>query len=253
MKKITLLFVTMLAVSEMSFGQKEAKLLWETKLNSVSQVNYLSQAFCRKVGEESTLAYNSYGVHAIDKNGGVVWKFPSIGVFGKNNFLALKEDTLYRIDKDLRFNTTPKIPFSRNLSFPLEVEDGYIVRDINANEIIKWDYNAKEMWRYKFDSSIDLRYVTFSETASGYTLSYSLLGQGKEPSRLSSLKLDKNGKQTELINKKITPLYQFGTLPVLTADKGVWLHESPFGSLGTSIMVRLDSDNKEILKFDENS
>ena len=240
----------MLAMSGIGFGQKESKLLWEIPISSVNKIDYLSTAFCSKIGEESTLIGNNSGVNAIDKNGKIIWRLPYVQIIGTNNFLALRNDSLFRLDKELKFINFSGIPFPRNFSVIKEVEGGYILMNTNTNEIIKWNYEAKEMWRYKVESDIEFRYTYFSETTLGYSFNYSLLQTGKNPSSIFSLKLDKQGKQTDFISKKITPLYQFGTAPILAADKGVWLHESPFGSLGVSIMVRTDSTNKEVLRFD---
>jgi hypothetical protein len=252
MKKIVITFIILLSFLGSSWGQKNGKLLWEKKLNSINKLDYLSTASSYKKGDFSTLIWNKAGnTGAVDKDGNFIWQSSTIQIVGNNNFLALKNDTLYRIDKALNFINSPSILFPSNLrdGFIREVTDGYIVMDANTNNIIKWDFEGKEIWRYKVNNDINLNYNLLSETLSGYRLDYSVLGKGKEQSRLFYLNLDKQGKLTGLIDKKITPSYRLGTIPILTADRGVWLHESPAGSIGSSIMVRLDSTNKEIARF----
>jgi hypothetical protein len=252
MKKIILLFVMLVAISGMSFGQKKGELLWETKTGSINKFDYSSTAICQKKGEESTFIGNGFGSIAIDKNGNIIWQFPSAQIIGKNNFLAIKNDTLYQLDKELKFVSSPKIPFPRNFYIIKEVKDGYVIGDANTNTIFKWNYEAKEMWKYKVDEDIKLTFGEFSETATGYSFNSfsSPSGGGEKTVLLFSLKLDKQGKQTDLRINKLTHSFKLGYLsPVSTADKGVWLQESPFGSSGPSVMIRFDSTNKEINNF----
>jgi Secretion system C-terminal sorting domain len=253
MKKITLLFAILLVMSGIAFGQSASKLLWETKISSINKLDYLSISTGSKFGDESTFISDNTNRYAIDKDGNIIWKFPSIQIIGINNFWASKSDTLYRIDKDLKFTNSPKLPKIPNAGDfygPDEVEDGYIIRNIKTNEIIKWDYEVKEIWKYKLTNGIKLKDASFRQTTLGYSFDYSFSGKGKDTSQVFSLKLDKQGKQTYLVNKKIIPTYQLGTSPTPTADKGMWLHESPFGGIGVSIMVRLDSTNKEIFMLE---
>ncbi|MEY4539814.1 MAG: hypothetical protein RLZZ306_1571, partial [Bacteroidota bacterium] len=196
MKKITLLFATLLAMSGMAFGQKTPKLLWETKISTIDKLDYLSTATCQKKGEESTLiSSNSFGQSAIDKNGKVIWNFPSIPILGTSNFWTFKNDTLYRMDKELRIMNSPKIPFSPDFSDLREVEDGYIVTDSRTSEIIKWNFEGKEVWKYQLGGGIKLfngiLWNYFRETTEGYNFSYSFKGESKNPSRSLSLQLNK--------------------------------------------------------------
>jgi hypothetical protein len=97
MKKYTLLFATMLAMSGMAFGQKEGKLVWETTVDSTFSSTLsgyyvpakesgplgfktkltLSDNFLVQYGfykNQTLYGAQSNGVIVYDKNGKIVWK-----------------------------------------------------------------------------------------------------------------------------------------------------------------------------------
>jgi hypothetical protein len=281
MKKHTLLFATLLVICGTAFGQNMPKLLWEQKMEIIKENQVQTNGFgnCNITNGSSTIARSAYSasyeivkleletqakVRAFDANGNLIWKFPSIflskngyngsegyrytGLFGGKSNSLLVNDTLIKLDNELRFvNPVSEIPFDYSQNwFRIDEEDGYIQHNTKTNEIIKKDLKEKEIWRYKLDDDMKPDYVTITATKTGYSIVSSLSDPAYKISYVL-LTLDKTGKKTGKVIKK--SLVKCGKLS-LVPDGSFWVQNYVFcSSIGTSEMIKYDSTNKEIIRF----
>jgi Secretion system C-terminal sorting domain len=231
MKKNTLLFVTMLAMSGMAFGQKEPKVLWKKN-------NYLSLEFgydnsCKLSSKGFMLVYNSVSASAYDPNGNLLWK--ATDFFNKPNakfvtvadnpkYTVIRCDSGYAIKKYLYFDENYKFIKEFDLSkggYFSKADDGVLFQDSEKN-LIKYDVNGKEEWRYKSDT-----FIYIQNSSSPYVGSIVL------PSNLALIAFNKNGKvmgiTTDLNNSTRVVI-------ATTKDEGFW--------------VKADNDQKKYIKYD---
>ena len=116
MKKFTLLFAAVLAMSGFAFGQKEGKVVWEKTTNEVfASLNFSPNYRVNKIAiapNGSILTFTGFGsvnvpfefrgpVSAYNKDGKVLWESKNYLTFGsrltpsvmvRNNYLLLAND-----------------------------------------------------------------------------------------------------------------------------------------------------------------
>jgi hypothetical protein len=174
MKKFTLLFATLLAMSGMAFGQIIPKLIAETEVDTVTDGAYIN--FIRSNISPSGNLMISYdyvlnrniqksGVRAYDKNGKLIWNAHDLYKASYKRFSTV-ENTAYSLvknfesgrisdtmnDTTLYFNKELKLNgkfYTRAVNYNalMPVEDGIFYYK-NAKALIKYDSEGKEEWRY---------------------------------------------------------------------------------------------------------
>ena len=275
MKKIILLFATMLAMSGMSFGQKEGKVLWETlveskplKISSGKEIsiNSFSTPFISSSGNSLiSYSYGYYGkgspnsesgdanVYTYDKKGKIFSKvkgyyrnpsgssFP--GDYRNKNYHTLYATvqgtgTAYRdsiLFLDKDLIFQKGFDYSSGNPYLFNVEDGVLYSN-PQNTLIKYDINAKEEWRYESKDAIQI--VTQKPPYLG------LISAGNE--NKSIVLFDKKGnKKGETSPQPIAyRTYSFSTFFV-NNDNGFWLNTSP--DLTKARLIRFDSTGKELV------
>ena len=257
MKKITLLFATMLAMSGMSFGQNQAKVLWEQVVDTISVGAYINT-----VGDNPTISpsgniliqYNWYldnnirktGVKTYDKNGNILWNatdfyknplpYFSANVIANytlvdNYYYSVRGnsgitfDTTLYFDKDYKF--LKRFYVSNPSAFFSNVRDGIFYNNITEKTLIKYDALGKEEWRY--DSPDPIAIISQKPPYFGIPFSAPL------DQRLIII-LDKKGKKTGQIEP-------FGFVKsISTNDKGFW------AQTGTYEYIKFDSTGKQTAK-----
>jgi hypothetical protein len=274
MKKFTILFVTLLAMSGLAFGQKEGRVLWENlveskplKLSSGKDlfIGSFSTPFISSSGnslislsysyyEKGSYNYENYdaNVYIYDKKGQISSKVRgsyrhTIGssYFGdySNNYHTLyatvqRTGTAYRdsiLFLDKDLNFKKGFDTRSESPSLFSVEDG--VFDSNPqNTLIKYDINAKEEWRYESKDAIQI--VTRKPPYLGLTS----VGANNSPIVLFDKKGNKKGETSP------QPLaYGFLNTFFVTNDSGFWLINSP--DLTKARLIRFDSTGKELVNI----
>jgi hypothetical protein len=175
MRKITLLFATMLAMSGMAFGQKQGKLLWETTVDVTPYYPNFYAPYRKSIlVSESGNTFINYVYStkelnttvkskAVDKNGKIMWSsddyyknpkgIPWATKLGDEYATILCDlngvtDSTFLFDKDFRFSRA----FKGGVYY---VEDGVLLTNLQNqdNSLIKYDEYGKELWRYKTDKN----------------------------------------------------------------------------------------------------
>ena len=261
MKKITLLFAAILAISEMSFGQKEGKILWERTVKSVATMSPIYQLGGVSSNGNSLVYYNFNNPNTglpeddfkvYDKNGLELWKLSDVyknsarlSTYKKiNDKIALiscavrgKEvDSVFYLDSNYLlirgFDT-----FTKN-TYLKEVKDGIIYNDAN-NLIIKYDLNGNVEWKYQNDSQSFLLPQTLKDNQSINRYYLLLPTKNNEPKK-RILILDKKGSQIALTEPFVAPsTLGFESFP--TTDKGTWIS---MDNGNKQEVTRLDSTGK---------
>jgi hypothetical protein len=253
MKKITLLFATLLAMSGLAFGQKEGKLLWEKTTNEVLvssnfQPNYTVNKLA-VAPNGSILTFTGFGssnvpfefrgpVSAFDKDGKMIWESKNYLTFGprlnpgvmvRNNYVLLANDFGYR---DTTFYFNKNFDLQRVLdnsrsknTYLLDVEDGVIHND-SQNFTVKYDSEGKEQWRYKNEGK-----CVFLNQKAPY---FGLLGDQSDKHEI--IILDENGKR-----KGISEPQTFSSI-IPSHDKGFWLINAYYEK------IKFDSTGRQTAK-----
>jgi Secretion system C-terminal sorting domain len=173
MKKFTLLFATLLAMSGTVFGQIIAKLVSETEIDTVMKgayINYIrlntSSAGNTAISYDYTLngVYKS-GVKAYDKNSKLIWngfdfyQKPSTrfslttnGTYSLVNNFESGRTTNFFNDSTLYFNKELKLNgklYTRAVNYTalMPVDDGIFYYE-DGKALVKYDSEGKEEWRY---------------------------------------------------------------------------------------------------------
>jgi hypothetical protein len=192
MKKFTLLFATLLAMSGMAFGQKEGKLLWEidsltpnrsdnkSYLRTLISPNYnyfntntnaplispsgniMVKCLRVETGPSTPYGIDHPEVKVFDKNGKLLWvdtdyykKYDNnlrIRQEGKFTFLERFMDSTFCFNEN--FELVKKIAY-RNGDYLTAAEDGFLY--IQQNALIKYNQDGKEEWRYERPNLVDIR------------------------------------------------------------------------------------------------
>ena len=260
MKKITLLFATMLAMSGMGFGQKEGKVLWETlvdKANSGLKIanyginpavsptgNILVQY---KYASPLLIGNENLGVKAFNKNGKEMWnandfykRYYSIFEVGSpmdnhvriNSFYTDSKNGQYYYDSTLYFDGEyrflKKLMVLDNRAFIAPAENGILYSSEFEKATIKYDLNGKEEWRYP--SSKGIVFQTWGEKKTPY-LGIVPMTDGTGKSRY--VILDKDGKQKGFTEP------QFFTAIYRNNDNGFWSRNEKYE------FIKFDSTGKQ--------
>jgi Secretion system C-terminal sorting domain len=273
MKKFTILFVTMLAMSGLAFGQKEGKVVWEnlvegkplkTSSGKDISVNSFITPFVSSSGNSLiSLSYSYYekgssnyengdaNVYTYDKKGQILSKVRGYyrhpngsSYFGdyRYNYHTLygtvqQTGTAYR---DSIIFLDKDIKFQKGFDIVsgstslFSVQDGVFYSN-PQNTLIKYDINAKEEWRYESKDAIEI--ITQKPPYLG------LISAGNENKSIALF--DKKGnKKGETSPQPIAyRTYNFNTFFV-TSDNGFWLNTSP--DLTKARLIRFDSTGKEL-------
>jgi Secretion system C-terminal sorting domain len=278
MKKYTLVFATLLAMSGMAFGQKEGKVLWENlveskplKISSGKEISIgsFSTPFVSSSGNSLiSYSYGYYGkgtsnyenydanVYIYDKKGQMLLKVR--GNYRNPSGSSLPADyrnknyhTLYGTVQQTGTAYRDSIIFlDKDLKFQkgfdvrsgstslLNVEDGVFYSN-PQNTLLKYDINAKEEWRFESKDAIEI--VTQKPPYLG------LISAGNE--NKSIVLFDKKGnKKGETSPQPIAnqTFLNFNTFFV-TNDNGFWLNTSP--DLTKARLIRFDSTGKELVNI----
>ena len=249
----------MLAMSEMAFGQKEGKVLWENAVDTITTGAYINDVggpLLSPLG--NILVQFNYilnnnirksGVKLYDKNGKIIWdakdfyQNASTG-FGTNvqnqNYTLLYnsysssrngsntvyDSTLY-LGKD--FNVLKKFEMQKPTSYLTPVDDGVFYYD-NNKSLVKYNIEGKEEWRY--DSNYPIIITTKKAPYVGSILLNTINKEGM-------IAFNKNGKvivdSSQL--KRIGDIYE-------TKDKGFWYKNN-----SNYEYIKFDSSGKEITKY----
>ncbi|MDZ7899383.1 MAG: T9SS type A sorting domain-containing protein [Arcicella sp.] len=259
MKKITLLFATLLAMSGMAFGQKEGKVLWENVVDTIATgaiVNDVGGPILSPSGN-ILIQYNWYingdtkkaGVKTYDNNGKLLWNatdfyrnpFDRISADIRNRTYTLinseysstrgniivYDSTLY-FDKNFKFSR--RFFVNNPSAFLSNVEDGIFYNDVFEKKLIKYDAAGKEEWRYDTPDPIAI----LSQRPPYFGIPFS----APLNNRLILI-FDKNGKKIGA-----TEPFYFGRL-IPTNDKGFWAQN------GAYEYIKFDSTGKQTAKFSD--
>ena len=269
MKKITLLFATMLAMFGTGFGQKEGKVLWENlvdskplKLSSGNDLTMYSQTPFISASGNSLINYGyNYGTpfnssteggdfRTYDKNGKILWR--TSDYYKKSKCYYDYESNKYKPNKnyytldciaggigtayddslflfDKDFKFQKSFDINSNGAFIVKAEDGIFYTNPQKT-LIKYDINGKEEWRFENKDAIKI--ITQRPPHLGLV--------SIESDKKHILIFDKNGnKKGETSPQTFNAVYQ-------TSDKGFWLNTSP--DLTKAELIRYDSTGKELVK-----
>ena len=160
MKKITLLFATILAMSGMGFGQKEVELLWERQDNYFDNGTPYTLLEITPSGKTIVTVLSGFtssfaGNRVFDTMGKDITS-PILRSFfilnrGKTINWASTKDSLYLFDKELslikviKHNMTSLLPTT-------ELADGIIF--YSEKEIFKYNFKGEILWRYTSNEKI---------------------------------------------------------------------------------------------------
>jgi Secretion system C-terminal sorting domain len=253
MKKYTLLFATMLAMSGMAFGQVLPKVLWETNVTpniEFTSVNELYDIYSSINGNSMIKrrfnitsrfgsTFSDIGVKTLSKNGKIqitsenLYKNRSQGggiatvnylknysfIYGNKSIFAGDLDTLFLLNQDFQLEKEYSKKDVGN--YPIAVENGFIFS--YPKLIIKFDIHGKEEWRYESQEEI-----TLLNRTPPYFCTLGITTNKK------SVILDKNGK---IVNASETLDNGF---PFPINDKG----------LGIIYASSTNPDNTNISKYD---
>ena len=275
MKKFTILFATLLAMSGMAFGQKEGKVLWENlveskplQLSSGKSINivFFETPFVSSSGNSLvSYSYGYYGknfsdlenyeanVKIFDKNGQMLSKVRGYyrNTYGSSypaDYRNKNYHTMYATVQQTGTVYRDSILFlDKDLKFQkgfdvrsgstslLNVEDGVFYSN-PQNTLIKYDINAKEEWRFESKDAITI--VNQKPPYLGLTSA----GADRSPIVLFDKKGNKKGETSP------QPLaYGFLNTFFVTNDSGFWLINSP--DLTKARLIRFDSTGKELVNI----
>ncbi len=261
MKKFTLLFATMLAMSGIGFGQREGKVIWENALYSKSYpIDHLLQRGATiipiispsgNIMVQHPFSLDNFipkdkGVKVYNRKGELLWtptdfhgnpsaKFIVNGDDKNVTYLSsffstgqnfIDKDSVYCFDKEFKFIKGFDI-HSANTALYSAV-DGIFYNNSN-NTLIKYNLKGIEEWRFESDNKDPIQIITQQPPYIGSIKTRS--GQSQ------FISLSKNGKKYE--NTYNFPFYA-GYFP--TNDKGFWAY-----SLDNEL-VRFDSTAKQMSK-----
>ena len=253
MKKFTILFATLLAMSGMAFGQVLPKVLWETTISSKIGTSIFNEQYDMYNSEQGNslikrrynitsrngFSFSDIGVKTLDKDGKIeitsenLYKNRSQGggistvrylknysfIYGNKSIFTSDVDSIFLLNQDFRVEKKySKKDFG---SYPIAGENGFIFN--YPKLIIKFDIHGKEEWRYESQEEISLLNST-----PPYFCSLGSTNNKK------SIILDKNGK---IINSSETLENGY---PFPINDKG----------LGVIYASSTNPDNTNISKYD---
>ena len=158
MKKYTLLFATLLAMSGMAFGQKEAKLLWEKEVDYLLIDGRNSDGIPNTILETtpsgktivdiiSSFTGTLAGSRVYDLLGKDISSSKGLTSFnlikGKDISWITTKDSLFIFDKELSLIKGRRLDIA---GFSFQVEDGLIFY-LN-NDVIKYSLSGEKIWQY---------------------------------------------------------------------------------------------------------
>ena len=208
MKKITLLFATMLAMSGMGFGQNTLKTLWEKETFIVSSGGYGDPSSFVRVSPNGNLNTSTRpgGSSYFDKNGNKIGLSNLQTPFDENTYPILNKD--FEIVGTFDLSKTRKNGWSLN-----EEEDGILVVNLDNDKTVKYDFNGKEVWRYNHEGKeyyIELKYTKSKD--------FYFLVQYRNQLDYKAFILNKKGKKIGEINLDYSPDKIFSS-----NDKSFWI------------------------------
>ena len=228
MKKFTILFATLLAMSGMTFGQVLPKVLWESNDNAFNLVreNYIKTSPSGNILVVMTNDDKSQNAKAFDKNGKLLWSDKDYYNKQKAQFYVDTEnpkytlircdigfpDSLLYFDENFKFLKGFDVVVPKGTYFS-KAENGIFYHFLDK-PLIKYDNKGKEEWSYKTDS------LLFILTQKPPYIGYVIKDLNNTYPLRSFIILDKNGKKKGITDsqtyEKIYP----------TEDKGFWLSTS---------------------------
>jgi hypothetical protein len=234
MKKFTLLFATLLAMSGDAFGQKEGKVLWETPVESS---NFL------RVSSNGSIMTGEGKVY--DTNGKFLWNLndyykTSTGqVFTdlrNPNYTLMqcdaRRETGYLRDSTLFFDKNFKyvkgFDWNAPNTFVVSVDDGVFYSDKDKT-LLKYNSEGKEEWRFENDNPINI--VTSKAPYIGIIFT--------PTDKREMIILNKRGKKTG-----ITEPQTFRQI-FSSNDGGFWLVNNEFE------YIKFDSTGKQTTKYSD--
>lgn len=183
MKKFTLLFVTLLAMSGTAFGQVLPKVLWETmaesntptyeiydiysskkgysmfksRYNSTSRTgSTFSDIRLKTFGKNGKLTITSENLYKNRSRGGGISTVNSFKnyslVYGNSSIFTSQVDSIFLLNEDFQLEKGYSKKDSDN--YPTALEDGFIRN--YPNLIVKFDIHGDEEWRYESQEKIFL-------------------------------------------------------------------------------------------------
>jgi hypothetical protein len=247
MKKITLLFVTMLAMSFSSCGQKEPKLLWEREFGrvygSTIQLGTI-QANIRVSPSGNIMSITGNSWETFDKNGNTLWKSSDFGQISEQNLTdsevnwVINKDTVYFFGGDYKLIAKLDSNYTNLYSgWIKKVNDGIVI--LRNDNIIKFDFNIKEVWRYKYSGLSRISEFYNQETI------YHFLTVLDNGNRFDNLILSDDGKLlTQFKSSQRTIVTQ-------SKDKGFWIYSydyinpDRYDTINDINFIRYDSTGKQ--------
>ncbi|MEY4538377.1 MAG: putative retaining b-glycosidase, glycoside hydrolase family 5 protein, partial [Bacteroidota bacterium] len=227
MKKITILFATLLAMSGMAFGQKELKQLWEKDVFNVSGGNLdpLSSMRVSPNGNIFTLARPG-GITYFDKNGNKMGLSNLKTPFDENTYPILNKD--FEIVGTFDLSKTRKDGWSLN-----EEEDGVLVVNLDNDKAVKYDLNGKISWQYNYEGK------GFMELKNRNPRDFYFFLESKSFPAYKAFIVNKKGKKIGEIDLDYSP-----DKIVFSNDKSIWILKSgknveftKYDSTGAKIQV----------------
>ncbi|MCU0467630.1 MAG: T9SS type A sorting domain-containing protein [Arcicella sp.] len=268
MRKLTLVFATLLAMFEISFGQKNAKVLWEKVVDSSAVIdakwaNYLVSPAISPNGNilvqyrysSNNTGRDVFGVKTYDTKGKKMWdakdfynrsyslfetNLQSANHMRVNSFYFEPNDGSFNYDSTLYFDKNykflRKIQVLDNRAFIAPVEDGLLHSTAFEKATIKYNLEGKEEWRYAAENPIVFQ--TQSKPKSPY---FGLITLNSNTRESQYVIIDKEGKE----KGKTAPSTFNQIFP--TNDNGFW--SSTSYDYKISRYVKYDSTAKETTNF----
>ncbi len=186
MKKLTILFATLLGMSGMVFGQVLPKVLWETTISSKIGTSFFSEQYDMYNSEQGNslikrrynltsrngFSFSDIGLKTLDKNGKIIltsenlYKNRSQGggismvnyfgnntlVYGNKSTLTSQIDSIFLLNQD--FKLVKGFSSRDGGNFPKILNDGVMFN--YPKLLIKYNVKGEEEWRYESQESISL-------------------------------------------------------------------------------------------------
>ena len=193
MKKIALLFATIMAISGSALGQNVPKLLWEKNVGEL--YTFVGDVSLYLTPKEKTVLVDGIATNFFDKLGNelfsvaaplksdIITKKIKIGATYDNISRAINGVAIY--DEEYSLVKNVKFPFPNTVINLYEVSDGFIC--CTEKEIYKYSYSGDLLWQYESDKKLG----SLQKSEVSYSL-FKLADGG-------FLFLDKNGKEKSYI------------------------------------------------------
>jgi hypothetical protein len=210
MKKFTLLFATLLAMSGMGFGQKEGKVLWENifdKLSYYQPTSYFDydNGAMMQISPKGNVmvcypdkSVESYGtkMKGIDKDGKLMWSSSELYKNEQGVTYPITNTNYFLFGVTVKGRGEGQFYFDKNynfikyLSYPFFVDNGWFENDWYSNSV-KYDSLGREEWRYK---NKDGEYIQLYTTKAPYVG----IVKGNDYSKSKFIVFQKNGTVSNL-------------------------------------------------------